>query len=82
MFSDDVLVNDWACCRLMGFDPNKLPIIKGALQSSMSYPISKADAISGFSCLNGSQIPIQEIGIAGKRPFAPPRGWRGHIETE
>jgi uncharacterized protein (DUF362 family) len=82
MFSDDVLANDWACCRLMGFDPNKLPIIKGALQPSMAYPISKPDSISGFAYLNGSKIPIQDITFAGKRPFSPPKGWRGHIETE
>jgi uncharacterized protein (DUF362 family) len=82
MFSDDLLTNDWACSRLMGFDPNKLPIIKGAWQSSTSYPIANPDSLSGIAYLNGQKIPIQEIAIAGERSFVSPKGWRGHIEIE
>jgi hypothetical protein len=82
LFSNDVVTNDWACCRLMGFDPNKLPIIKGALMPSISYPISNTDSISGFAYFNKQKIPVQEVVVAGSRPFTPPRGWRGHIEIE
>jgi hypothetical protein len=66
----------------MGFDPNKLPIIKGAWQSSTSYPIANPDSLSGIAYLNGQKIPIQEIAIAGERSFVSPKGWRGHIEIE
>jgi uncharacterized protein (DUF362 family) len=82
LFSNDVVTNDWVCSKLMGFDPDKLPIITGALKPSISYPISNIDSISGFAYFNNRKIPVQEIVFAGIRPFKPPRGWRGHIEDE
>jgi uncharacterized protein (DUF362 family) len=82
IFSDNLVENDWACSRVMGFDALKIPLIQGALQPSESYPIAIPDNFTDSAYFNGQRIKLLEIPFTSKRPYVPPRGWRRHIENE
>jgi len=80
LFSDDVGLCDWACCRLIGFDFDRVPIVREAFNPFMSFAVSRGDFTSCDAYLNGRVIRAQELTWVGKRPFRPPRGWRGYVE--
>ncbi|HEV7747320.1 MAG TPA: DUF362 domain-containing protein [Pyrinomonadaceae bacterium] len=80
VFSDDVALGDWAAASMIGFDPQKLPIIREvfrqALLISRSHP-EKEEAV-----LNGSQTTLSSFADDLDLSFAPPIGWRGFVEKD
>jgi hypothetical protein len=68
---------DYVHARLMGFDPERIPIVREAF-ANLALPLADfpPDAIRfrpGACELSGADvIPL--------RNFVPPRGWRGHCE--
>jgi uncharacterized protein (DUF362 family) len=80
LFCDDLVVGDLACCRLMGFDPGRLPLVNRAFLVH-PYPLTDVTPQSHFAIVNGQFVPIDQL-RSRVRPFLPPRGWRGHVELE
>ena len=70
---------DRAAARFMGFDPDRIPLLRGALQLAR-WPLASGDADDVR--VNGEPVPGHALG--DRRigpPFAPPLGWVGHMES-
>ncbi|MEI8259581.1 MAG: DUF362 domain-containing protein, partial [Deltaproteobacteria bacterium] len=78
IFSDDLVKADWLACKLMGHDPEKIPLVREAFKS-MRYSLARGPATSGRVVSNR---PADASGIlpALPRAFKTPVGWRGSIE--
>jgi uncharacterized protein (DUF362 family) len=72
---------DAACAYLMGFDPDKIPIVSRAFQCR-EFPLSDHDWRSVLVISNAAewQCPLTEIPTADTFHFEPHFGWKGHIE--
>ena len=71
---------DRAAARFMGFDPDRIPLLRGALQRAR-WPLADGDA--GDLRYNGEAVALGELARRrGGAPFAPPVGWIGHMEAE
>jgi hypothetical protein len=81
LFSPDVCALDFASALVMGYDPMKIPLVRNAF-SPHSHPIAP-DTIQGLSLLlNGKPTSGHEVVHEFAPPYRPPKGWRGHLETE
>ena len=72
---------DAACAYLMGFDPDRIPIVSRAFQCQ-SYPLSGHQWRDVVVRSNDSSWNrrLPEISDADTFHFAPHFGWKGHIE--
>jgi len=78
LFSSDLAQGDQACCRLIGFDPEKVPLVREAFRVK-TYPIASVKPDSSPVFFNGRVVSLAELRPL-PRTFLPPRGWRGHVE--
>ena len=81
IFSDNVAMGDRIACRLMGYDPNDIPIVREAFHD-MRYslvPDKNEDIIMRY---NGKYISEEEITSVVGRPFVPPDGWRKYLRDK
>ena len=76
VFSDEVAWADRAACKLMGFSPEAIPLVRGAFQP-MHFPV--AGAKEPVLVRNGQPGRIDDLEPVLGRPFRPPRGWRGRV---
>jgi hypothetical protein len=79
VLGDDVALTDRIACRLMGFDPARIPLVREAFASG-AWPLSErgADALAecvadGQPCLENALAPLLA------RAFVPPSGWRQQL---
>jgi hypothetical protein len=79
VLGDDVALTDRIACRLMGFDPARIPLVREAFASG-ARPLSErgADALAecvadGQPCLENALAPLLA------RAFVPPSGWRQQL---
>ena len=79
MFGDNPASADYASAVWMGFEPLRLPIVRESLTLE-DYPL--LDRLEREIILNGSTLPLEQLGAAAERPFLPPPGWAGHIERK
>lgn len=81
VLSGDSCFADLGAALLMGFDPDRIPIIREALRMT-DLPIGSGPSCCAEFLLNGS--PVAANSIAGRivRPFRPPRAWVGKIELK
>jgi hypothetical protein len=79
LFGDDICAVDWACCFVMGFDPQKIPLLRNSLSISR-FPLSAARSHEIEVCLNGEAAPLNSLAKAFSPQFRPPKGWVGKIE--
>src|SRR5262245_14430090 len=76
LFGDDVAVTDRVACRLMGFDPDRIPLLREAFRLSR-WPITGVDPEAATECVvDGRRQLDSELAPVLGRAFAPPRGWR------
>jgi len=80
-FCDNPAISDYAASLLMGFDPDRIPLIREAFKLEKlplcgESPGDAAVVCNGERCLLGDLAPVLE------RPFMPPFGWRGKIHRE
>lgn len=70
---------EWAHARLMGFDPARIPLLRGAF-GAFRWPLAAfpPQAVRVRS-EDGERSANTVFPFAG-RAFVPPRGWRGHCE--
>ena len=79
LLGDDVAVVDRAACRLMGFPPERIALVRGAFQR-MRYPVTACAADEESPVvLNGELVGDRDLSPVLGRPFAPPRGWREYL---
>jgi uncharacterized protein (DUF362 family) len=79
IFSDDAVAADVICAQLMGYEPDRIPLLSHAMNPSMDLPLR-----SWTSCSvkwDEKTFPdVSAIPSALARPFRPPKGWIGAIE--
>jgi len=78
IFSDNVAAGDSVACRLMGYDIDRVPIVREAFRK-MRYPIADSMDMQNPICWNGRQVQEGDIPVVLHRPFLPPIGWREHL---
>ncbi|MEX2140409.1 MAG: DUF362 domain-containing protein [Pirellulales bacterium] len=79
LFGDDAPLVDYACARLMGFDPTRIPLVSKAFDQA-EYALTRQRFGEGDCILNGKPLPISDLHAAGERRFDPPPGWRDFVE--
>ncbi len=78
VFSDDLALGDRLACRLMGFDPTRIPLVREAAARGAS------DGRPGpppTIVLDAKPVAEEAVPPLLGRPFRPPRGWRHHLRT-
>ena len=77
----DLVAVDLACARLMGFDPDKIPLLRRASRRSETrlarFPLDEVLVKCREDLLRG---PIDRT-PALSNPFRAPTGWEGHLEA-
>ena len=70
---------EWVNTRLMGFDPERIPLVRGAF-APFSHPIA-AFSPSGIAvCLDGASVSMDQISAFPGKAFLPSSHWAGHCE--
>jgi uncharacterized protein (DUF362 family) len=77
-FSDDVAAGDYVNCLAMGFDPEKIPMIREAFRLGR-YPLTEARKADIKIRINGEAVRIKDVGTTLGRKFLPPREWRRYL---
>jgi hypothetical protein len=80
VFSDDVAIGDRVAARLMGFDPQAIPLIREAFRS-MPHPLTTSGASPTDVTSNGESMPETAVTPVLGRSFRPPSGWRRHLDA-
>jgi uncharacterized protein (DUF362 family) len=81
MLSSDPCFADLGAALLMGFDPNRIALIREAFVMD-NLPISSAPPSSAKFLLNGKTLAAGDIPGKIVSRFRPPRGWIGYIEHQ
>jgi hypothetical protein len=70
---------EWVHARLMGFDPEKIPLIREAF-GRFNYPLTDFSPEAVRVWIADREKSRQDILPFEGRPFLPSRGWQGHCE--
>jgi uncharacterized protein (DUF362 family) len=74
-FSDNIAIADYINSLAMGFDPNKIPLIREALLPR-DRPMTDSSPAASDVRLNGERISMGELAARFPGQFRPPREWR------
>jgi uncharacterized protein (DUF362 family) len=70
---------EWVHARLMGFDPEKIPLIREAF-GRFNFPLTEFSPDSIRVWIADKEKSAHDVLPFEGRAFLPPRGWRGHCE--
>jgi uncharacterized protein (DUF362 family) len=78
IFSDNAALADYAACSLMGYDPQRLPLIRcafsQAFHSVFSGGVDSVDTIQ-----DGERVRLSAPLKPHTHKYITPRGWRGYL---
>ena len=76
LFGDDLALTDRVACRLMGFEPARVPLVREAFRLE-PWPITERSSEAPAECVaDGRRSLESELEPLLGRPFAPPSGWK------
>lgn len=75
----DVAAAEWVHARLMGFDPQRIPLVREAF-GKFPHPVTGLDPSEVMAMTDGEEVPAASLKPFGGRAFRPAKGWRGHCE--
>jgi hypothetical protein len=78
VFSDSLALGDRVACRIMGFDPDRIGLVREASRPGR-YALASGDVRLQEVCWNGRTVPEEGIPPLASRPFRPPIGWEGEL---
>lgn len=78
IFSSNAALADYSACRLMGYEPQRLPLIQGAL-THPTHKIFQGDVGSVAAIVDGAEVPLPSIKRVHGHKFVPPRGWSDYL---
>jgi uncharacterized protein (DUF362 family) len=81
VFGDEVALADRVACRLMGFPPDRVHLVSEAFRPHLKYPVARREEGTTLVRANGDEVPESKLEPVLGRPFRPPSGWRGHLES-
>lgn len=79
LFADDPVVSDYACAKLMGFEPAKIPLIREASDLE-DYPLTEQLITQESVVWNGNKYLVQNLGKLVEKRYQASPGWLGKIE--
>src|SRR6266850_376357 len=79
--STNPLAADLVCCRLMGFDERKLPVLNFAVGNGFHPALARAEEIDLRANVE-RWTRLFSLKRAETLAFEPSSGWKGHIELE
>jgi uncharacterized protein (DUF362 family) len=79
--STSPLAADLACCRLMGFDERKVPLLNYAVGNGFHPELAAAGEVDVRSNVE-KWTRLLALPRSETFAFTPPAGWRGHVELE
>ena len=74
-FSDDLAAADYVNALLMGFDPEKIPLVREAV-GLKKYPLFKSDLKNDRLIFNRQSLLASELTGLGLLRFEPQDGWK------
>ena len=77
-FADNVAVGDYVNCLAVGFDPDKIPMIREAFRLRKYRLAESLDGDLRVQ-LNGRSAQVENVGGTLGRKFLPPREWRRYL---
>lgn len=80
MISNNPVAVDLVAAELMGYDWNKIPALKNALDATMRFPLTRFFRDEVKICNNGKAVAIKDLRSKYAFQFTPTAGWKGHIE--
>lgn len=75
LFSDNLVATDFACALMMGFDPERLPMLREALRLS-KYPLTDRSLADEEVVYNARSSSISELGSLARHHYEQSAGWR------
>ena len=78
-FCDDIVIGDYVSSLIMGFNPDKIKMIKEAFRMN-KYNLTEKLPKDIIVKVNGELIPLNKLNSHLKLKFIPPKGWKNHIE--
>ena len=79
LFADDPVIADYACAKLMGFDPAKIPMVCEA-SVLKDYPLTEQLIAQESIVYNGKKSVVMDLGEMVEKRYQPSPGWQGKIE--
>lgn len=77
IFSDNIIYGDIIACKLMGYDPAKVPLLFAAMKNNKLLDILM---VKKNKCLiNQKGYDFDNVKEIIGRPFIPPDGWEGFL---
>ena len=70
---------EWVHARLMGFDPEKIPLVREAF-GNFEYPLADFSPGSIRVWIGDQEKLAPQVFPFERRAFLPPQGWLGHCE--
>lgn len=73
---------DWACCHLMGFDPDRVPMIRRIPDGDPERPLlpGMLEDVRMLTVRGSAAVPSDGVEGLGQPQFKPHFGWVGHVE--
>jgi Domain of unknown function (DUF362) len=81
VFADDLVAGDRVAARLMGFDPEKIALLREASRS-MPHPLTATGASPAEVVWNGASTNETALTAVLGHSFRPPSGWRAHLSAD
>jgi len=75
------LAADVVCCRLMGFDERKVPLLNYAVGNGFFPPLADVEELD-LRSNSEKWTRLLTLARAETLAFEPPSGWKGHIELQ
>lgn len=79
IFADNLALCDVAAAQLMGFEPDRIPLIRRAFDQSMRYCVANTNLNQVRCRYDDAEVELCEIESVLGRPFQPSPGWRSHL---
>ncbi|MEP0869909.1 DUF362 domain-containing protein [Trichocoleus desertorum AS-A10] len=79
LFSDEPVLADAVSAQLMGFAPEKIPLLQATL-TLQNYPLTCGDWDKVMCSYNGQAQEVGALTPPSNRGYQPPPGWCGYIE--
>jgi uncharacterized protein (DUF362 family) len=77
-FNDDLVIGDYVNALAMGFDPERIPMIREAA-SLGRYPLTEVQPAACTVTVNGRSADVKALGSEFRRRFRPATEWRRAI---
>jgi len=77
IFSDNIVCGDIIACKVMGYDPKKIPLLHYSMQDYSLFNLLLSQKVNCI--LNWEKVDCDNVDAILGRSFNPPDGWKGYL---